>query len=89
MKLFLSIMLLSTTFLVAANNTLKIKKEFIHDNTQPSLLGVDYAFFVQGQNWVKGLNGMKDFSKCKLSEINEIKQEDGRYKANLTVECMY
>ena len=88
MKFFILILLCSSTLLLAANNKITIKKEFVYHNAKPSFLGVDNAFYVKGKNWINGLNGLKAFSKCKLIEIDELGQEGQLFKAKLTAECM-
>jgi hypothetical protein len=88
MKTILFTLVLSSTLLFAASSKITIKKEFSYDNTNPSELGVDNAFYLKGKNWVDGLNGLKAFSKCKLIEIDELGQKDRLFKAKLTAECM-
>ena len=88
MKFFLFTLLLSSTLLFAVNNKIIIKKEFSYNNTNPSELGVDNAFYIKGKNWIEGLNGLKSFSKCKLIEIDELGQKDRLFKAKLTAQCI-
>jgi len=88
MKFFVITMLVLSTMLFAGNNKIVIKKEFFYDNANPSSIGKDYAFYKKGKDWIDGLNGLKAFSRCKLTQIDEYGQQNGKFVAKLTAECM-
>jgi hypothetical protein len=88
MKFLIATILMTSTLVYAGNNKIIIKKEFFYDNEQPSSIGKDYTFYKKGKDWVKSLNGLKAFSRCKLIEIDELGQKNGKFMAKLTAECM-